>query len=49
MGEIIFSICVGGFLALSGLIMIIVLRREEKKLDQEERGTPPAGDGRGGK
>lgn len=31
MGEIIFSICVGGFLVLSGIAMNIVLKREEKK------------------
>lgn len=31
MGEIIFSICVGGFLVLSGITMNIVLKREEKK------------------
>jgi len=30
MGEIIFSICIGGFLAISGLIMIFYLRKEEK-------------------
>ncbi len=31
MGEIIFSLCVGGFLAISGIIMIIVLTREERR------------------
>lgn len=31
MGEIIFSICVGGFLVISGIVMIVVLDREEKK------------------
>lgn len=30
MGEIIFSICVGGFLVISGIIMNLVLRHEEK-------------------
>lgn len=33
MGEIIFSICIGGFLALSGLLMNLVLSREEKTLE----------------
>lgn len=31
MGEIIFSICVGGFLVISGVVLIVVLGREEKK------------------
>lgn len=31
MGEIIFSICVGGFLVVSGIVMIVILDREEKK------------------
>ncbi len=31
MGEIIFSICVGGCLVVSGIVMIVVLNREEKK------------------
>ena len=31
MGEIIFSLCVGGFLAASGIIMNIVLTREERR------------------
>lgn len=31
MGEIIFSICVGGFLVVSGLVLIAVLGKEEKK------------------
>lgn len=30
MGEIIFSFCVGGCLVLSGIIMVIVLKKEEK-------------------
>ena len=31
MGEIIFSICVGGFLVVSGIVLIVVLGKEEKK------------------
>ena len=31
MGEIIFSICVGGFLVISGILMNLVLKWEEKK------------------
>lgn len=31
MGEIIFSICVGGFLVVSGIVLIAVLSMEEKK------------------
>ncbi len=39
MGEIIFSICIGGFLALTGILMNFILLREEKqlKLDGEEK------------
>ncbi|MEG0962051.1 MAG: hypothetical protein RR139_06315 [Lachnospiraceae bacterium] len=36
MGEIIFSICVGGFLILSGITMNIILRREEKQFKLEK-------------
>lgn len=32
MGEIIFSICVGGFLVLSGIAMNVILHREEKQI-----------------
>lgn len=32
MGEIIFSICVGGFLVISGIAMNVILSREEKRL-----------------
>lgn len=31
MGEIIFSICVGGCLIASGITMIVVLKKEEKQ------------------
>ncbi len=31
MGEIVFSICIGGFLVIAGIVMIVVLGREEKK------------------
>lgn len=31
MGEIIFSICIGGFLIVSGVMMNIILTKEEKK------------------
>lgn len=31
MGEIIFSICVGGFLVITGVVLIVVLDREEKR------------------
>lgn len=37
MGEIIFSICIGGFLALSGLLMNLVLSREEKTLEPTDQ------------
>lgn len=30
MGEIIVSICIGGFLIVSGIFMIVYLKREEK-------------------
>lgn len=33
MGEIILSICIGGSLALSGLLMNLALSREEKTLE----------------
>lgn len=31
MGEIIFSICIGGFLVISGIAMNLILKYEEKK------------------
>ncbi len=37
MGEIIFSICIGGCLVLSGIIMNVVLGREEKGLGTGKR------------
>lgn len=37
MGEIIFSICVGGFLAISGIAMNVILGREEKKLGLNQK------------
>lgn len=36
MGEIIFSVCVGGFLVISGIAMNVILGREEKRLALEE-------------
>lgn len=36
MGEIIFSVCVGGFLVISGIAMNVILGREEKRLAREE-------------
>ncbi len=38
MGEIIFSVCVGGFLVISGIAMNVILGREEKKLALEKNG-----------
>lgn len=40
MGEIVYSILIGGFLVLSGIFMNIYLKREEKKWasgDKEKR------------
>lgn len=31
MGEIVFSICIGGFLVISGIAMLYVLKREERE------------------
>ncbi len=31
MGEIIFSMCIGGFLAISGIALNLILKNEEKK------------------
>ena len=40
MGEIIVSICIGGFLIMAGIVLITVVGREEKKVKQEaESGT----------
>lgn len=39
MGEIIFSICVGGFLVASGIAMNVILRREEKNLHIDAQET----------
>ena len=35
MGEIIVSICIGGFLIMAGIVLITVVGREEKKVKQE--------------
>ena len=32
MGEIIFSLCVGGVLVIAGILMNITLKKEESKL-----------------
>ena len=37
MGEVIYSICIGGFLVIAGIAMNVVLRREEKKLGLKEK------------
>jgi len=34
MGEIIVSICIGGFLALSGAAMNLYLKKEEKSISK---------------
>ncbi len=36
MGEIIFSVCIGGLLAGAGVILLIVLKREEKRVCSDE-------------
>lgn len=36
MGEILFSVAVGGCLVLAGILMILVLGKEEKKLRRNE-------------
>lgn len=36
-GEIIYSILIGGFLVLSGVFMNVYLKREEKKWTDEEK------------
>lgn len=35
MGEIIVSICIGGFLIMAGIVLITVVSREEKKIKKE--------------
>ena len=37
MGEIIYSICVGGFLVISGVIMLAVLTREERRVFPKDK------------
>ena len=32
MGEIIFSVCIGGLLVGAGIILLIVLKHEEKRV-----------------
>ena len=41
MGEIIFSIFVGGILAVSGILMNLILKREEKKIMTEQKEKLP--------
>lgn len=36
MGEIIFSICIGGFLAVSGIAMNAYLKREERSFSEDK-------------
>lgn len=38
MGEIIVSICIGGFLVLAGIVMIAVLNHEEKTIKASDKG-----------
>lgn len=41
MGEIIFSIFIGGILAASGIAMNLILKKEEKKiLSDKDKDTP---------
>ena len=40
MGEIIVSICIGGFLIMAGIVLITVIGREEKKVKQEAESGP---------
>lgn len=41
MGEIIFSIFIGGLLVVSGILMNRILDKEEKKVLSEERKKLP--------
>ena len=41
MGEIIFSILIGGILALSGIAMNAILKKEEKKIVSDREKKPP--------
>lgn len=41
MGEIIFSIFIGGILAVSGILMNLILKKEEKKFSQNGRKNLP--------
>jgi hypothetical protein len=36
MGEILFSVAVGGCLVVAGILMILVLGKEEKKVRRNE-------------
>jgi len=38
MGEIIYSVLIGGFLVLSGIFMNVYLKREEKKWASKDKG-----------
>lgn len=37
MGEIIVSLCIGGFLVIAGIMMNIILWKEEKKLSLDQK------------
>lgn len=43
MGEIVFSIFIGGVLVVSGIFMNFILKKEEKKVLPEEKKKPPKG------
>lgn len=36
MGEIVFSVAIGGCLAIAGTLMVLVLGNEEKKVRENE-------------
>lgn len=36
MGEIVFSVAIGGCLAIAGILMVLVLGNEEKKVRENE-------------
>ena len=40
MGEIIVSICIGGFLIIAGIVLLTVVSREEKRVKQEAESSP---------
>ncbi len=44
MGEVVFSIFIGGILAVSGIFMNLILKKEERQILSEQKKSRPKAD-----